>query len=184
MQARTEKTKMEFANIKAETLDEGTKTISQATYDKINEKTKEILARFGLKKQDNKATSPLTTLLELERKIEEADAALKHFTSSEENQKMFTKTLGEVKKEVKGEKTAAELERQKLEREAEAKRQAERQKDKIVVRDVHPQMLISVKKRTVQKKEKKQELTQEQKDMKKYGGEALFAQFMAMKSQI
>lgn len=83
--------------------------------------------------------------MELERKIEEADAALKHFTSTEENQKIFAKTLGEVKKEVKGEKTAAELERQKLEREAEAKRQAERQKDKIVVRDVRPQMIISMK---------------------------------------
>lgn len=51
-------------------------------------------------------------------------------------------------------------------------------KDRVVVTDVRRTMPISMKKAVEKKKEKKIELTQDQMDMKKYGGELLFQAFM------
>lgn len=172
--ARTEKTKIEFANIKAETVKEDTKTISQATFDHLTEKTKEILGRFGMKKQDNKNMSLVQMLLELERKIEDANATLTEFQSTEANRAVYIKARDSVKTSIRTENNQATLDKQNELKELQNAKQLERQKDRNVIRDKHPPMPIHAKKRIPRKEVKKIDLTQEQQDMKKYGGEALF----------
>jgi hypothetical protein len=51
-------------------------------------------------------------------------------------------------------------------------------KDRVVVTGVRKLMPVSLKRAVEKKKEKKIELTQDQMDMKKYGGDNLFQAFM------
>ncbi len=73
MQIKTEKTGREFQNLKAETSDETNKTISPQTYDLIGIEAKEILKKF-LNNKEIKNATVLQLLLDIESRIEEADA--------------------------------------------------------------------------------------------------------------
>lgn len=71
--------------MKGETLDETSKTISPQTYEKIHQASKDILKRFEQKKEVKNAP-PLAMLLEIETRIEHADAYIaQHLQDDEKN---------------------------------------------------------------------------------------------------
>jgi hypothetical protein len=57
-------------------------------------------------------------------------------------------------------------------------------KDRVVITDVRKPMPVSMKRAVEKKKEKKVELTDEQLDMKKYGGELLFQALMEINKPV
>ena len=87
---------------------------------------------------------------------------------------MYIKARDSVKNTIRTENNQALLDKQKELKDIQIAKQLERQKDRNVIRDKHPEMPIHAKKRIERKVVKKIDLTQEQQDMKKYGGEALF----------
>lgn len=82
--------------------------------------------------------------------------------------------MSAVKDLIKKEKKEKEsnLMREKIE--AETKARDKKSKERIIVTGVKKMMPVSIKSTVEKKKEKKIELTQDQIDMKKYGGDALF----------
>lgn len=111
-------------------------------------------------------------LLEIETKIEYAGAWIAH--NSAEGGKAYIAEVSAVKDLIKKEKKEKEqnLMREKLE--AETKARDKKSKERIIVTGVKRMMPVSIKSTVEKKKEKKIELTQDQIDMKKYGGDALF----------
>lgn len=72
MQNKKEKTSSEYKNLKSEISNETSKTITPATYEKIHDTTVAILQFFDKKELKNAPT--LALLLEIETRIEQADA--------------------------------------------------------------------------------------------------------------
>lgn len=73
MQLRTDKTVREFQNLKAETVDDTSKTISPLVYERICVQAKDILRKFEQKREIKQAPT-LTMLLEIETRVEGADS--------------------------------------------------------------------------------------------------------------
>jgi hypothetical protein len=172
MHQKTEKTRREFLNLKAETYDDSSKTISSKTYKDISDQVKQILNKF--QKKENKTVDPITMLLEIETRIEYAGAWIAHNSAEGGN---YNREVAAVKDLIKKEKKEKEqnLMREKLE--AETKARDKKSKERIIVTGVKRMMPVSIKSTVEKKKEKKIELTQDQMDMKKYGGDALFQSF-------
>jgi len=118
-------------------------------------------------------------LLEIETRIEQADAYIAHHLQDDSNN--FNLQVQLVKKDIKVEKASRELDTQNKKLEEEIATKRDKAKDRVVVTGVRKQMPVSLKRAVEKKKEKKIELTQDQMDMKKYGGDNLFQAFMDIK---
>jgi len=152
MQNRIEKTLRERENLQADTIEDNTKIIKPEKYNELWQRAKTILKMFQ-GKQDVKNTDPVPMLLEIEHKIEFADAFIcKHFKESEE---LFKETLIGVKRTIKDQKAKQDSEDQKKEEERTNAIKRNKGKDRVVVKDKHPEMFISEKK-AVKRQEVKQ----------------------------
>ena len=104
-------------------------------------------------------------LLEIETRIEQADAYIAHHLQDDSNN--FNLQVQLVKKDIKVEKASRELDTQNKKLEEEIATKRDKAKDRVVVTGVRKQMPVSLKRAVEKKKEKKIELTQDQMDMKK-----------------
>ena len=86
-----------------------------------------------------------------------------------------------MKRDLKVNKAQNDLEIENKKTEAEIAMKRDKAKERIIVTGVRRTMPVSLKRAVEKKKEKKIELTQDQIDMKKYGGDNLFQAFMTMK---
>lgn len=160
--------------MKAETSDETNKTISPQTYDLITSLTKEILNKFTNNKEIKNAPV-LSLLLDIESRVEEADAFIADNVHNGDatTLEIWQKSIKKVREKLKQSKKEEEENlKKKMDLEISAKNS--KTKDRVVVTDVRRTMPISMKRAVEKKKEKKIELTEEQINMKKYGGELLF----------
>ena len=112
MQNRIDKTYREFATLQAETLDDNTKIIKPEKYKLIWEKAKKILSMFFGNKEV-KQSPPVQMLLEIEHKIEAADAYIAQQQMRNEDE--FADTLKNVKKVIKAEKAEEDTKKKKEE---------------------------------------------------------------------
>lgn len=174
MQNRKEKTSSEYQNLKSETSDETSKTITPATYDKIHDTAISILQRFEKKEFKNAPT--LALLLEIETRIERADAYILQHMATE--MKILTEEIVNVKKDVKAVNQNQEVLLQKKRQEEANKAQLNKAKERVVLTGVRKMMPVSQKQAVEKKKKQTNTLTQEQMDMKKYVGESLFQAFL------
>lgn len=113
-------------------------------------------------------------LLEIEQNIEEAIAQLEK--ESMKDQEIYSKSVKEVKDSQRQKKQEQEFKaKEELERNIKIQKQLEKE-SRVVIQGGHRLMPISQKKQVVKQKEKKIELTQDQKDLKKYLGETVMVQ--------
>jgi hypothetical protein len=110
-------------------------------------------------------------LLEIEQNIEEAIAQLEK--ECLKDPEVYSKSVKEVKDTQRAKKQEMEFKaKEELERNIKIEKQKEKE-SRVVIQGGHRLMPISQKKQVVKQKEKKIELTQEQKDLKKYLGETV-----------
>lgn len=113
-------------------------------------------------------------LLEIEEKIEFADAYILEEQIDPQNRELFKQVLATVKKAIKTERAEEDTKKREAENEANKRRQEEKQKDRHVPRDVRRGMQVSIKSKVHKPEVKAPSFTQSQLDMRKYGGEQLF----------
>lgn len=110
-------------------------------------------------------------LLEIEQNVEEAIAYLEK--ESAKDLEVYSKSVKEVKDSQRQKKQEQEFKaKEELGRNIKIQKQLEKE-SRVVIQGGRRMMPISQKKQVVKQKEKKVELTQEQKDLKKYLGETV-----------
>ena len=92
-------------------------------------------------------------LLEIETRIEQADAYIAHHLQDDSNN--FNLQVQLVKKDIKVEKASRELDTQNKKLEEEIATKRDKAKDRVVVTGVRKQMPVSLKRAVEKKKEKK-----------------------------